>query len=131
MRVIKIDVIKKDIYEVDIAGDLRSMHKELDAEDVNSVRIRMTEMLWVDGEGLLREPPLGAFMFHPYPQALPGHGLIIGLRGPENANSQLTVEEVRAVVEFVDVSELPLPVMTVVSFKTTEEFDEYMKKNRE
>lgn len=128
MRAIKIDVIKKDIYEVDIQDTVQAMYKELDAQDYNSVRISKTEMLWVDGEGLLRKPPLGAFMFYPYPNALPGHGLIIGLRGPENCDSALTVEEVREVVKFVDVSELPLPVITMMSFKTVEDFEEYIKK---
>lgn len=130
MRAIKIDVIKKEIYEVDIPGDSASMYKELDANDYNSVRIARAEILWVDGEGLLRKPPLGAFRFHPYPNALPGHGLIIGLVGPENASSKLTLEEVRESVEFVDISELPMPVITMASFETREELDEYMKNNR-
>lgn len=130
MRAIKIDVIKKDIYRVDILGDNVSMKKELDSGGFEMVQIGKTEALWVDDTGLRRSPPLGAFMYFPYPQALPGHGLIIGLRGPENWDTALTVEKVREVVQFVDVSELPLPVLTMVSFKTVEEFDEYMKKNR-
>lgn len=130
MRAIKIDVIKKEIYEIDIQDTLQAMHEALDAQDYNGVRIGKTEMLWVDGEGLLRKPPLGAFMYHPYPNALPGHGLIIGLRGPENVDSRMSVEEIKEVVRFVDVSELPLPVLTMVHFNSVEEFDEYMKKNR-
>ena len=130
MRAIKIDVIKKEVYEVDIVGDRLSMCKELDADGYDSVRIAKAEMLWVDGEGLLRKPPLGAFMFHPYPQALPGHGLIIGLRGPENADTKLTLEEVRESVEFVGISELPVPVIQFASFDTMKEMEEFIKNNR-
>ena len=130
MRAIKIDVIKKEVYEVDIVGDRLSMCKELDADGYDSVRIAKAEMLWVDGEGLLRKPPLGAFMFHPYPQALPGHGLIIGLCGPENADTKLTLEEVRESVEFVDISELPVPVIQFASFDTMKEMEEFIKNNR-
>ncbi len=130
MRAIKIDVIKKEIYEIDIPGDRTSMCKALEADGYDSVRIAKAEMLWVDGEGLLRKPPLGAFMFHPYPQALPGHGLIIGLRGPENAATKLTLEEVRESVEFVDISELPVPVIQFASFDTMKEMEEFIKNNR-
>lgn len=131
MRAIKIDCIKKEIYEVDLPHaekeDYSSMYKELDAEGYEGVRMSKTEMLWVDEAGLRRKPLIGAFKVEWYPQALPGHGLIIGLRGEYNAGSRLTVEEVKAIVQFVDISELPLPVITMVSFEKAEDFERYIK----
>lgn len=124
MRAIKIDAVKKEIYEVEIRGDNKSMYKELDSEGVEGVRLSKTERVWIDDVGLHRNPPLGAFQIKWYPQALSGHGLILGLRGPENTSTKLTLEEVRDIVQFVDVSELPLPVITTVSFET---FDDFLK----
>lgn len=130
MRAIKIDVINKEIYEVDIPGDNISMNKELDSDGFDMVRLSSTECLWVDDTGFRREPPLGAFTIGRYPQALPGHGLIIGLRGPENASTRLTVEEVKEMVEFVDISELPLPVITLMSFENPDDLINFVKNNR-
>lgn len=127
MRAIKIDVIKKEIYEVDISGNNRSMNKEIEGNGFDMVRISKSEALWVDDEGLRRKPPLGAFTIKWYPQALPGHGLIIGLRGPENTDTRLTLEEVKEMVRFVDISELPLPVITIHSFEKAEDFERYMR----
>lgn len=131
MRAIKIDCIKKEIYEVELPHaekeDYSSMYKELDAEGYEGVRMSKTEMLWVDEAGLRRKPPIGAFRVEWYPQALPGHGLIIGLKGEYSAATELTLEEVRAMVRFVDISELPLPVMTIHSFGKVEDFERYMR----
>jgi hypothetical protein len=117
MRAIKIDVIAKTIEEIDIDGSLKSMYEALDVDVVASVRIARGEILWVDDNGLHRDPPLGAFMFGVYPQALSGHGLIVGLGGiGDNCNTKLTLEEVKANVSFCDVSELPEPIIKVHSW---------------
>lgn len=135
MRAIKIDCVKKEIYEIDLPHaekeDYSSMYKELDAEGYEGVRMSKTEMLWVDEAGLRRKPPIGAFRVEWYPQALPGHGLIIGLKGEYNAATELTLEEVRAMVRFVDISELPFPVITVTSFEKMEDFLNYVKSGPE
>lgn len=127
MRAIKIDCIKKEVYEVDIPGDNESMNKELDSYGIDMVRLSRTDALWVDGNGLHRKPPLGAFMIDGYPQALPGHGLILGLRGVDNVSTKLYLDEVKTAIRFVDVSELPLPVVTITSFRRVEDFKDYME----
>lgn len=136
MRAIKIDCIKKEIYEIDLPHaekeDYSSMYKELDAEGYEGVRMSKTEMLWVDEAGLRRKPLIGAFKVEWYPQALPGHGLIIGLRaGGYNTDTKLAVEEVKALVQFVDIGELPFPVMTITSFEKMEDFVNYIKTGSE
>jgi hypothetical protein len=128
MRAIKIDVVKKEIYEIDIKGGYQSMCQVLDSEGYDPIRISKTEKLWVDGEGLLRRPPLGAFMYDPYPNALSGHGLILGLRGPDSVGTKLTLEEVRVRVRFVGVEELPLPVILMASFEKIEDLDNFLKE---
>lgn len=130
MRAIKIDVIKKEIYEIDVDDSYQGMCKVLDSDGYDSIRIAKAEILWVDGDGLLRKSPLGAFIYHPYPNALSGHGLIMGIRGADSAPSQLTIEEVRSAVSFVELSELPVPIITMASFETMADLDEWMRNNR-
>lgn len=127
MRAIKIDVLKKEVYEVQIKGDCPSLYKQLDCETITGVRISKTEMLYVDDEGLRRRPLLGAFRINGYPQALPGHGVIVGLRGPDEVSSGLHVEAVRANVQFVDISELPAPVFTTYHFEKAKDFKDFLE----
>lgn len=127
MRAIKIDVVKKEIYEVEIKGDCPSFYETLDCESITGVRLSKVEYLYVDDEGLHRRPLLGAFRVNGYPQALPGHGIIVGLSGPQEVSSKLDIEDVRANVQFVDVSELPAPVMTIHSFERDEDFKKFLE----
>ena len=127
MREIKIDVIKKEIYEVEIKGDYLRFHEQLDCDTITGVRLSKSEYLYVDDEELRRKPLLGAFRIDGYPQALPGHGIIVGLRGPQEVSSRLPLKGVGDMVQFVDVSELPAPVMTVHHFERAEDLKSFME----
>lgn len=115
MRAIKINVVEKTVTEVNIAGDYKSMCKELESDGYQHIRITDKDFLWVDVDGLIKEKPLGAFEIYGYPTALAGHGLIIGItRGGENSDCFLSIETVRKYVQFVDVSKLPEPRINTI-----------------
>lgn len=111
MRAIKIDVIKREVYEVELEDSLEAIYHHLECSCFCQVGTAFGEgdVLWVDDNGLLHEP-LGAFVIGWYPQALSGHGLVVGL-GAEgttvDANTALGM--IKAMVTFVDTDLLPQP----------------------
>ena len=127
MKAIKIDVVKKEIYEIEIKGDYHSLSKELECLGIERVRISRYEFVWVDEEGLLRNPPLGAFKISTYPNALSGHGIVLGANDPDTTSTRLTLNWVKGNVNFVDPSGLAKPEVTVTSFDTIDDFLNHMK----
>lgn len=110
MRGIKIDVESKSIYEVDVPseGTLDAMYKLLGCQTVDALSLFEKETLWLDDEGLLREPILGAFRLAG--RAYAGHGLILGTDSEgDSVNATTSVAAVYALADFVDTSELPEP----------------------
>lgn len=108
MRAIKIDVEKQEVYEVETDGSLKSLYELIKCDCIEKVNIiQRKEVIWVDESGLLKKDPIGAFVFDGYPQVLSGNGLILGLRGPENAPTQLSLGYVQGRVTFKDPSYLP------------------------
>lgn len=115
MRAIKIDVVKKSVYEIDIPAEsvLDELYRALECTCVDAVFVDFEETLWIDDEGLLRNPPLGAFKVGR--RVYSGHGVILGTSYEgESAPTGLTVQQVYTTVTFVDVSELPEPTMTFI-----------------
>lgn len=129
MRAIKINVVDKTVSEIQIQDSFKGMCVALKSNGYDAVRLSATECLWVDDEGLLKEKPLGAFRIEGYPQALSGHGIIIGLRGPANVDTKLDVDVVRELITFVDSEELPEPLIKAYSL-TDEQFKEWMETGR-
>ncbi len=107
MKAIKIDVVKQEVYEVEITqGSLEDIYKEL--------ACRMFAMpfehsnndgLYVDDEGLLRDNLIGGFSYKHFPhQPLFGNGLIVGCDDSgESDDAKTTVEEVKNDVVFLPV----------------------------
>jgi hypothetical protein len=119
MKAIKIDVVKKDVYEVDVTTNIATFYKHLECDDFNQVGRRLPngDCLIVDGEGLLK-PAIGAFEFGTYPNALAGHGLLFGTdAGGETVGVKSTIEFVKAAVRFVDPARLPEPGFTIFKIK--------------
>lgn len=116
MKAIKIDVIKKDVYEVEITTNINSIYKHMECECFCQVGRRMPngDILLVDDNGLLHDKPIGAFEFGTYPQALSGHGIMIGTDSAgETVNTKSTLEYVKANVRFVSTSFLGQPSFTI------------------
>lgn len=113
MRAIKIDVVEKRIYEVEIDGSLKSMQQAVGCSTITGIRLGPSDYLWIDDEGLLKKEKLGAFKIDYYPDALSGHGLLLGVnRAGENVDTHYSIEEATDDFHFVDISELPEPVIT-------------------
>jgi hypothetical protein len=107
MKAIKIDVIKKDVYEINVNKGNEDMYKHLNC-DLFTLPIILDneDGLYVDDEALLREPEdqHGAFMFADYPsQYLFGHGLITGCDNKgEQTDALSDLETIKSKVEFLD-----------------------------
>lgn len=118
MKAIKIDVVKKEVTEIEINGDIKSMYEALECDFIEGITlIEREEKLWIDEEGLLRDEPLGAFRMLGYPQVLSGHGLVLGITSSgENRGTWLEVDQIKRLVEFVGLDEIPEPSFTVTTF---------------
>jgi hypothetical protein len=107
MKAIKIDVIKKDIYEIDVTKGNEDMYLHLNCDTFTlPIILDNEDGLYVDDEALLREPEdqHGAFTFADYPsQYLFGHGLIIGCDNKgEQTDALSDLETIKSKVEFLD-----------------------------
>lgn len=117
MRAIKIDVTKKEIYEVEITDDIKTIYKHLGCDCFCQVGrgLKSGDMLLVDDNGLLHEKPIGAFTFGTYPQPLSGHGIFIGTdEAGETIDAQSDIEFIRTQVRFTDVKNLPEPEFKII-----------------
>lgn len=84
MRGFLIDTDRRQFWAVEISGDLKSMYAVLSrpghppVDDINSVRISRENILWVDGEGFLKEN-IPVFNIIGYGNPLAGRGLVLGV----------------------------------------------------
>lgn len=132
MRAIKIDVTKKEVYEIQIDGSIQSMHAALECETFDMVRLSRTEILWVDDEGLLKKNPVGAFKIDTYPQLLSGHGLIIGIDpGGYNVETKISVEDIKDRIAFKDVDQLPKAALHFFSIPDPGAIDSDMETDKD
>ena len=109
MRAIKIDVVKKEVYDVEIDSSIKSIYGHLGVECFCQVGKRFPngDMLLVDDNGLIIDSPIGAFEIGQYPQVLSGHGLFIGTDGiGETANAQSDLEFIKTIVRFSETSKI-------------------------
>lgn len=121
IRVIKIDVENKSVYETEIRKDnIDDIYEKIGAEFFTTVQIvenpnGSCELMYVDDEGLLRENKLGAFKIG-NDLKISGNAIICGTtsRG-EGMSTKMSVEEVKSIVQFIDISELPVPTFKIYS----------------
>lgn len=117
---IKIDVIKKEIYEVELTSDYKEIYAQLECGTFACIGVKTLaprDTIYIDDEGLLREDPIGAFSIRGYPQVLSGHGLILGT-GPEgdSVDYRTPIQVVKELVRFEDLYYLPKPTFQITSF---------------
>lgn len=108
VNAIKIDVVKQDIYPVQInPNNIDDIYEQL-ACDVFTCPVVFdnNDTLFIDDEGLFIEPSalLGAFNIEDFPsQPLFGHGLILGINDEGDTDEVLsTVEHIRKKVTFLN-----------------------------
>jgi len=101
-KAIKIDVAKREVYEIEIEPGLDAMYEAIGCRAVDMVRITQLDDLWIDDCGLLREPQPDKFKFLGHAQPLAGNGLICGYDDQgETVSTALTVEFVQQMVRWV------------------------------
>jgi hypothetical protein len=110
MRAIKIDVEKKEVYEVDLNGTseraiCKSIYEHLDVECFcQALRLPANDILVVDDNGLIRNPETvaGFFLIDGQPQVLVGHGVIYGVGAAgETRDAQSKLDFIKKHVEFL------------------------------
>jgi hypothetical protein len=105
---IKIDVVKQEVYPVQISTkNIDDIYNQL-ACDIFTCPMTLdnNDTLFVDDEGLFIDPSalLGAFYIDGFPsQPLFGHGLIVGIDDEGETDEVLsTVEEIKKKVTFLN-----------------------------
>jgi hypothetical protein len=114
MKAYKIDVISKEVREIELQPGIKAIYKELDCDTFTVVSIGKID-IYVDDEGLCRDEPLGAFSIRGYHQVLSGHGLVVSTDDEGDSIGPVTpIEIVRENVRFEDTYYLPEPSMTFI-----------------
>jgi hypothetical protein len=106
VRAIKIDVIKHEVYNVDIQTGIDDIYKQLECETFTIPYAHENgDGLYVDDESLVKGPEslIGGFAYKEYPhQPLFGHGLIIGVDEDGNSkDAQSNLEKIKKNVVFI------------------------------
>lgn len=111
MRAIIIDAKKREVYEAEIDGDLKSMQGIVDGYIERATSPDDNTDLWVNEEGLMNGLP-DFFTFEGAHQPFAGNGLLLGNaehgEGVESAGlaPAWTVDRVKAMVAFKTRAEL-------------------------
>lgn len=105
MKAIKIDVVKKQVYYIDMDEGIESLHKELECETFTVPYIlENDDALYVDDEGLLVTPDAlkGAFAIKGSNQPYFGHGILEGTNdNGESIDVKSSLEEIQEKVVFL------------------------------
>lgn len=78
LKAIKIDVEKREVHEVEIEQGLDALCRAIGCQFVDRVWLTEGNMLWVDDNGLLKEPQADKFGLIGYGNLLAGDGIILG-----------------------------------------------------
>lgn len=106
MKAILIDPATKSVETIKIepVDDVRAIYGLLEVSNIGMVRLPNEDVLYVDGEGLLKTDP-GSFFQVLDGQPLPGKGLLVGItRTGRSTRPKLSLKEARALVTFPDVT---------------------------
>lgn len=108
MRAILIDPTTQTIVEVDYDNSsYKNIYKLIDAEPFTTLDIKPNESIYLDDEGLLRDPPKPLFAWADYRQPLAGKGLILGFDDEgETVATKVTLAYVKSMVRWLPDMEL-------------------------
>lgn len=99
---IKIDVVKQEVYQVQIENNLDAMYIVIDCQIVERVVINRKNNLWLDEEGLLHHPQPPKFWMKGANAPFTGNGLICGFNGEgQIVSTTLTAEEIESRILFL------------------------------
>jgi len=119
MKVIKIDVVNKEIKQIDLKKGLEPIYKELECEIFQCFYpygLKGRDCIYIDDEGALKDKPLGAFSIRGYPGVISGHGLVIGADKEGNSISAKTsLEHIKSIVRFEDTYYISEPKIHIIT----------------
>jgi hypothetical protein len=109
MKALLIDPFLQDIAEIEISGDLNSLHKAIGCDCIDG-RLLDTgeghferEVLFVDDVGMER-PGQRFFTWATYDQPLAGRGLVLGVDDSgNNTDTAITLDAARDAVDWPDI----------------------------
>lgn len=134
MKLIKIDVEKQSVYEVEHDGSLKSIYKLLGAECFCiGATFENRDVIMVDDEGLLHDS-IGWFQLKPGTQPLAGNGLVCGTDdNGDTVPPKVTLAFIKSICRFFKPGEItpPEPFAEVQPFDTLEEMLKAQKDLRE
>ena len=102
MRLIKIDAKKQEVYEVECEGSLGDLQRGADCDCITSAGcLPNGDTLYVDDEGLLKNPERFFFNSDFYPEPLAGSGIVAGSDKEGNTvGAKSTLEIIRSKTVF-------------------------------
>lgn len=101
IRAIKIDVEKREVYEIELEPGLEAMCAAIGCRGVRGKHLNESNRLWLDDNALWCEPQPDKFLIMGYDQPMAGNGLVCGFndRG-ETVSTFLDVSIVLRVVRW-------------------------------
>jgi hypothetical protein len=105
IRAILINPKRKTVEAVELPnGSNATIYDQLGCTDFNMVRVTEADVVFVDGEGLLKKKPGPFFLIGLYDQPLAGKGLVLGIDpAGETVSTHLDLRLVRDNVAWPDV----------------------------
>jgi len=99
---IKIDVVKKEVYQIKIENDLDTLYKAINCQKVERMVINRNNDLWLDEEGLLHHPQPPKFWIKGAFAPFTGNGLVCGFDGEgQIISTTLKAEEMESRIVFL------------------------------
>ena len=105
-KAIKIDVIKKDVYEIELSDDYKAIYGAI-GNDCRCfcvpIEFENGDALYSDEEGLLHEKMEGCFMMENWISPLVGNAIILGTDDEgDSIDAKSTIEEIKSKIYFYD-----------------------------
>ena len=115
MKAFLINPHAQEITEVDYSGDYRDIYELIDCHTFDCVAPYEDVDIWIDDEGLLKDPEDQAFfMFAEWPQPFAGRALILDHDDGKSIGTRLDVDQIRKAVTFMPQMDIE-PQITFIS----------------
>jgi len=105
-KAIKIDVVKQDVYEIELSDDYKAIYGAIGNGCTifcAPIEFENGDTLYSDEEGLLHEKMVGCFMMENWKYPLVGNAIILGTDDEgDSIDAKSTIEEIKNQVTFYD-----------------------------
>lgn len=102
LRGLLIDPFQRKVHWVNVQNDINDWHRLMDCQTLDVVQLDHPQDtdIWVDDEGLLREPPYPFFKWAGYNENLCGYGLVLCHNGPESTSVRISPDEAASLIQW-------------------------------